>query len=111
KIFDQIRVNPEIPVKAVQDQLQCDLKLHVSMSKAFRAKAKAKREYGNPPCEGLKPFAVRPSIKLGQRSDLFKSNTHDLPLHQSFPAKVENVVIKDLAIPQASQELFDPIEA
>nr|GFA70036.1 hypothetical protein [Tanacetum cinerariifolium] len=27
KIFDQVRVNPKIPVKAVQDQLQCDLEL------------------------------------------------------------------------------------
>ncbi|GJY75703.1 retrovirus-related pol polyprotein from transposon TNT 1-94 [Tanacetum coccineum] len=68
-------------------------------------------EYGNPPREGSKPFAVRPSTKLGQRSDLFKSNTHDLPLYQRFPAKVENVVIQDLTILQGSQELFDPIEA
>ncbi|GJR79421.1 hypothetical protein Tco_0150206 [Tanacetum coccineum] len=44
KIFDQVRVNPEIPIKAVQDQLQRDLKLQISMSKAFRAKAKAERE-------------------------------------------------------------------
>ncbi|GKE59706.1 hypothetical protein Tco_1498891, partial [Tanacetum coccineum] len=36
--------NLEIPVKAVQDQLQRDLELQVSMSKAFRAKAKAERE-------------------------------------------------------------------
>ncbi|GKA18012.1 hypothetical protein Tco_0697849 [Tanacetum coccineum] len=40
KIFDQVRVNPEIPVKAVQDQLQRDLGVQISMSKAFRAKAK-----------------------------------------------------------------------
>ncbi|GKF72796.1 hypothetical protein Tco_0208910, partial [Tanacetum coccineum] len=26
-IFDQVRVNPEIPVKAVQEHLQCDLEL------------------------------------------------------------------------------------
>ncbi|GJY53458.1 hypothetical protein Tco_0445122 [Tanacetum coccineum] len=64
-------------------------------------------QYGNPPREGPKPFAVRHSTKLGQRPDLFKLNTHDLPLHLSFPAKV----IQDLAFPQASQELFDPIEA
>nr|GEW20697.1 transposase, mutator type [Tanacetum cinerariifolium] len=37
-------VNLEIPTKAVQDQLQCDLELQVSMSKVFRTKAKAKRE-------------------------------------------------------------------
>ncbi|GKD15856.1 hypothetical protein Tco_1205014 [Tanacetum coccineum] len=44
KIFDQVRVNPDIPVKAVQDQLQLDLEVQISMSKAFRAKAKAKKE-------------------------------------------------------------------
>ncbi|GKA37154.1 hypothetical protein Tco_0723719 [Tanacetum coccineum] len=44
KIFDQVRVNPEILVKEVQDQLQRDLELQISMSKSFRAKAKAERE-------------------------------------------------------------------
>nr|GEV19378.1 transposase, MuDR, MULE transposase domain protein [Tanacetum cinerariifolium] len=43
-IFDQVRVNPDIPFKAVQDQLQRDLEVQISMSKAFRAKAKAERE-------------------------------------------------------------------
>nr|GEU76540.1 putative nucleotidyltransferase, ribonuclease H [Tanacetum cinerariifolium] len=38
------RVNPDIPVKAVQDQLQRELEVQISMSKAFRAKAKAERE-------------------------------------------------------------------
>ncbi|GKB83676.1 heat stress transcription factor B-4-like protein [Tanacetum coccineum] len=37
-------VNPNIPVKAVQDQFQRELEVQISMSKAFRAKAKAKRE-------------------------------------------------------------------
>ncbi|GJR59673.1 chloroplast stem-loop binding protein of 41 kDa b, chloroplastic [Tanacetum coccineum] len=37
-------VNPDIPVKAVQDQLQRELEVQISMSKAFRAKAKAERE-------------------------------------------------------------------
>ncbi|GKB72123.1 hypothetical protein Tco_0933535 [Tanacetum coccineum] len=44
KIFEQVRVNPDIPVKAVQDQLQPELEVQISMSKAFRAKAKAERE-------------------------------------------------------------------
>ncbi|GJV66948.1 hypothetical protein Tco_1482457 [Tanacetum coccineum] len=44
KIFEQVRANPDIPVKAVQDQLQCELEVQISMSKAFRAKAKAERE-------------------------------------------------------------------
>nr|GEW23395.1 hypothetical protein [Tanacetum cinerariifolium] len=44
KIFDQVRVNLEILVKAVQAQLQHDLELQISMRKAFRAKAKAERE-------------------------------------------------------------------
>ncbi|GKA24185.1 hypothetical protein Tco_0710218 [Tanacetum coccineum] len=44
KIFDQVRVNPEIPVKAVQNQLQHDLELQISMSKDFRAKPKTERE-------------------------------------------------------------------
>ncbi|GJX92369.1 hypothetical protein Tco_0345695 [Tanacetum coccineum] len=41
---DQIKVNPRIPVKAVQDILQRELEVRVSMSKAFRAKAKANKE-------------------------------------------------------------------
>ncbi|GJY49808.1 hypothetical protein Tco_0439764 [Tanacetum coccineum] len=40
----KIRVNPDIPFKAVQDQLQRDLEVQISMSRAFRAKAKAERE-------------------------------------------------------------------
>nr|GEV43493.1 hypothetical protein [Tanacetum cinerariifolium] len=44
KIFDQVNVNPEILVKAIQDQLQRNLELHISKSKAFRAIAKAERE-------------------------------------------------------------------
>ncbi|GJW61892.1 hypothetical protein Tco_0111227 [Tanacetum coccineum] len=44
KIFEQVIVNPDIPFKAVQDQLQCELEVQISMSKAFRAKAKAERE-------------------------------------------------------------------
>ncbi|GJT35535.1 heat stress transcription factor B-4-like protein [Tanacetum coccineum] len=43
KIFEQVRVNPDIPVKAV-DHLQCKLEVQISMSKAFKAKAKAERE-------------------------------------------------------------------
>ncbi|GJY26443.1 hypothetical protein Tco_0401169 [Tanacetum coccineum] len=39
QIFDQVRVNPDIPVKTVQDQLQRDLEIQISMSKTFRAKA------------------------------------------------------------------------
>ncbi|GJZ56807.1 hypothetical protein Tco_0612301, partial [Tanacetum coccineum] len=31
KIFDQVKVNPAIPVKAVQDQLQRDLEVQISM--------------------------------------------------------------------------------
>nr|GEY11460.1 hypothetical protein [Tanacetum cinerariifolium] len=37
-------VNLEFTIKAVQDQLQRELELQISMSKAFRAKAKAERE-------------------------------------------------------------------
>nr|GEX02709.1 hypothetical protein [Tanacetum cinerariifolium] len=44
KIFEQVRVNLDIPVKAVQDQLQRKLEVQISMSKAFRAKAKAERK-------------------------------------------------------------------
>ncbi|GJT42296.1 hypothetical protein Tco_0951011 [Tanacetum coccineum] len=43
-IFKQVRVNPDILVKAVQDHLQRELEVQISMSKAFRAKAKAERE-------------------------------------------------------------------
>ncbi|GKF02370.1 hypothetical protein Tco_0029293, partial [Tanacetum coccineum] len=44
QIFKQVRVNPNILVKAVQDQLQRELEIQISMSKAFRAKAKVERE-------------------------------------------------------------------
>ncbi|GKF09107.1 hypothetical protein Tco_0043331, partial [Tanacetum coccineum] len=44
KIFEQVKVNPNIPVKAVQDQLQHELEVQISISKAFRVKAKAERE-------------------------------------------------------------------
>ncbi|GJX74177.1 hypothetical protein Tco_0312772 [Tanacetum coccineum] len=37
-------INSDIPVKAVQDQLQCELEVQISMSKAFRAKAKSEIE-------------------------------------------------------------------
>nr|GEV16086.1 hypothetical protein [Tanacetum cinerariifolium] len=37
-------VNPNIPVKAVQDQLQRELEVQISMSKAFKAKTKVERE-------------------------------------------------------------------
>ncbi|GJT94842.1 heat stress transcription factor B-4-like protein [Tanacetum coccineum] len=43
-IYNVTRANPDIPVKAVQDQLQRELEVQISMSKAFRAKAKAERE-------------------------------------------------------------------
>ncbi|GJY15178.1 gag-pol polyprotein [Tanacetum coccineum] len=38
------KVNHGIPVKAVQDILQRELEVHISMGKAFRAKAKADKE-------------------------------------------------------------------
>ncbi|GJX66467.1 heat stress transcription factor B-4-like protein [Tanacetum coccineum] len=44
QIFKLVRVNPDIPVKAVQDQLQRELEVQISMSKDFKAKAKAERE-------------------------------------------------------------------
>nr|GEV74422.1 hypothetical protein [Tanacetum cinerariifolium] len=44
KMKNTVRVNPDILVKAVQDQLQRKLEVQISMSKAFRAKAKAERE-------------------------------------------------------------------
>nr|GEW01789.1 hypothetical protein [Tanacetum cinerariifolium] len=42
--YNVTRVNSYIPIKAVQDQLQRDLKVQISMSKACKSKAKAKRE-------------------------------------------------------------------
>lgn len=44
RFFGQVKINLEIPIKAVQDQLQCDLLLQLSISKAFRAKAKYEKE-------------------------------------------------------------------
>ncbi|GJV67247.1 mutator type transposase [Tanacetum coccineum] len=40
-IIDQIETNPEILVKAIQEQLQMKFQLEVSRMKAFRAKSKA----------------------------------------------------------------------
>ena len=40
-IMDQIETNPEIPVRAIQEQLQKKFQLEVSRMKAFRVKAKA----------------------------------------------------------------------
>ncbi|KAK9050240.1 hypothetical protein SSX86_030792 [Deinandra increscens subsp. villosa] len=48
KLVEQVAENPEIPVKAVQEQLQRELQLRISKMKAFRAKALAKKEvYGD----------------------------------------------------------------
>nr|GEV45806.1 hypothetical protein [Tanacetum cinerariifolium] len=44
RILDQIKVNPRILVKAVQDILQRELEVHISVSKAFRAKPKQTRK-------------------------------------------------------------------
>nr|GEV74078.1 hypothetical protein [Tanacetum cinerariifolium] len=43
-LFPWVLVNPDILVKAVQDQLQRELEVQISMSKTFRAKAKAERQ-------------------------------------------------------------------
>nr|GEW48465.1 reverse transcriptase domain-containing protein [Tanacetum cinerariifolium] len=56
-------------------------------------------DYSNLPCEGPKSFAVKPSTKLWQMLDLFKSNTYNLPLYLGFPAKVENVVYRFEEVP------------
>ncbi|GJS06798.1 reverse transcriptase domain-containing protein [Tanacetum coccineum] len=61
-------------------------------------------QYGNLPHEGPKPIAVRPSMKLGQR------DTPCASLNVVFLFVLTHV-IQDLAILQASQELFDSIEA
>ncbi|GJX22185.1 heat stress transcription factor B-4-like protein [Tanacetum coccineum] len=80
QIFEQVRVNPDIPVKAVQDQLQRELEVQISMSKAFRAKAKAEREIrgdhlkGNDPSclprvfRDLRLFWCLGALKLGFRA-------------------------------------------
>nr|GEW04551.1 hypothetical protein [Tanacetum cinerariifolium] len=47
-----VLVNPDIPVKAVQDQLLRELEVQISMSKAFRAKAKAEKEIRGDHCLG-----------------------------------------------------------
>ncbi|GJR67418.1 hypothetical protein Tco_0013483 [Tanacetum coccineum] len=52
KIFEQVRVNPDITVKAVQHQLQHELEVQISISKAFKAKAKAEREIRGDHCLG-----------------------------------------------------------
>ncbi|GJY97893.1 putative ribonuclease H-like domain-containing protein [Tanacetum coccineum] len=44
KIFEQVMVNSDILIKAVQDQLQRELEVQISMRKALRAKAKAERK-------------------------------------------------------------------
>lgn len=44
QILDQVQVNPDIPIKAVQDQLTKQFEVQVSMQKALRAKNKAEIE-------------------------------------------------------------------
>ncbi|KAK9074018.1 hypothetical protein SSX86_006613 [Deinandra increscens subsp. villosa] len=44
KLVHQVAKNPEIPVKAIQDQFQRELQLRISKMQAFRAKVKAKKE-------------------------------------------------------------------
>ncbi|GKB18782.1 hypothetical protein Tco_0852705 [Tanacetum coccineum] len=75
-----VLVNPDIPVKAVQDQLQRELEVQISMSKAFRAKAKAEREIrgdhlkdNDPSClprvfRDLRLFWLLGALKLGFRA-------------------------------------------
>ncbi|GJS45340.1 hypothetical protein Tco_0595461 [Tanacetum coccineum] len=41
EIMDQIESNPEVPIKAIQDQLQKKYEVEVSRMKEFRAKSKA----------------------------------------------------------------------
>lgn len=38
QILDQVQVNPDIPIRAVQDQLSKQFAVQVSMQKALRAK-------------------------------------------------------------------------
>ncbi|GJY46358.1 hypothetical protein Tco_0435421 [Tanacetum coccineum] len=92
-----VLVNPDIPVKAVQDQLQRKLEVQISMSKAFRAKAKAKREIKGDHCLGddidLHPNSnftfisdrqngIIPAIKIvypsRAKSDLLLNNIYDV---------------------------------
>ncbi|GJU12503.1 hypothetical protein Tco_1134899 [Tanacetum coccineum] len=48
----RVLINLDILIKAVQDQLQRKLEVQISMSKAFRAKAKAEREIRGDHCLG-----------------------------------------------------------
>ncbi|GKD70539.1 hypothetical protein Tco_1324629 [Tanacetum coccineum] len=57
-------VNLEIPVKAIQDQLQRELELQACMSKYFRAKAKAEREIK----EDYRIYVCLGALKLGFRA-------------------------------------------
>nr|GEW15845.1 hypothetical protein [Tanacetum cinerariifolium] len=76
KIFDQVRVNLDILVKAVQDQLQRESEVQIYMSKDFRAKAKAEREIrverntdpSSPTREFQRIYFCLGTVKLGFRA-------------------------------------------
>ncbi|GJX83932.1 hypothetical protein Tco_0333413 [Tanacetum coccineum] len=85
KIFKQVRVNLDIPVKAVQYHLQRELEVRISMSKAFRAKAKAEREnrgYHGLPYSMLRDYFVElQSTKLNTTVNIAVERNTDSSLH------------------------------
>nr|GEW12579.1 NB-ARC domains-containing protein [Tanacetum cinerariifolium] len=69
----EYRVNPEIPIKVVQDQLQRDLEVQTSMSKAFRAKAKAERDIRGDHLLLKNTKKRQNRIKTGQKQEAWRS--------------------------------------
>ncbi|GJR22317.1 hypothetical protein Tco_0970844 [Tanacetum coccineum] len=96
------RVNMEIPVKAIQDQLQRNLEVQISMSKAFRAKAKAEREIRGDHVlqySMLREYVVElqfTNLNTIVKIAVERNTDPSLPTRGSFPGQVLAVVGLDL---------------
>ncbi|GJR62953.1 mutator type transposase [Tanacetum coccineum] len=74
-IIDQIKTNPKIPIKAIQEQLQRNFQLEVSRMKAFRAKEKAIYHVRESEADHMKPTRIfkRIYVCLGAAKEGFKA--------------------------------------
>ncbi|GJY72256.1 hypothetical protein Tco_0475959 [Tanacetum coccineum] len=61
-VLDLINLNPEIPIKAVQDQMQKQFQVGVSKHKAFRAKSKAAEVMKGFTTSNIKPIFLELNI-------------------------------------------------
>ncbi|GJR04332.1 retrovirus-related pol polyprotein [Tanacetum coccineum] len=94
KVIDLLHINPEIPIKAVQEHMQKQFQVGVSKTKAFRAQAKAEahlrgdqeQQYAllkidvyraHNPVENVRGFK-RIYVCLGPLKDVFRASRREL---------------------------------